>query len=72
MLSSGTVVNARRVLSKALEQATRWGLIARNPVKLVDGPKVTRKEIEPLDPEQARVLLAAIRGDRLVGHAAIG
>ena len=64
-VSSGTVINARRVLGRAMEQAAHWGLIARNPVRLVDGPHVTRKEIQPLDPDQARQLLAAISGDRL-------
>jgi integrase len=64
-ISSGTVVNARRVLGRALEQATRWGLIARNPVRLVDGPHLVRREIQPLDTDQARRLLAAVRGDRL-------
>src|SRR5579859_3796503 len=64
-VSSGTVANARRVLGRALQQATAWRMIARNPVRLVDGPHVTRKEITPLDPDQARELLAAVRGDRL-------
>jgi len=48
-----------------LEQATHWCLIARNPVRLVAGPHLVRREIEPLDPEQARRLLPAVRGDRL-------
>jgi integrase len=48
-----------------MEQAAHWGLIARNPVRLVDGPHVTCKEIQPLDPDQARQRLSAIRGDRL-------
>ena len=64
-VSPGTVINARRVLGRAMEQATHWGLIARNPVRLVDGPHLTRREIQPLDTEQARRLLAAVRGDRL-------
>lgn len=64
-VSSGTVINAPRVLGRAMEQAAHWGLIARNPVRLVDGPHVTRNEIQPLDPAQARQLPAAIRGDRL-------
>lgn len=37
----------------------------RGPVRLVDGPHLTRREIQPLDTEQARRLLAAVRGDRL-------
>lgn len=64
-VSPVTVINARRVLGRAMEQATHWGLIARNPVRLVDGPHLTRREIQPLDTEQARRLLAAVRGDRL-------
>lgn len=64
-ISTGTVANARRVLGRALEQATRWRLIPRNPVRLVDGPHVTRKEITPLEPEQARQLLASVQGNRL-------
>jgi hypothetical protein len=48
-LSSGTVLNVRRILGRAMQQATQWGLIARNPVRLVDGPQVTRKEVQPLD-----------------------
>src|SRR6266566_376638 len=35
-----TVRYARAVLRVALRQAVRWGLIVRNPVDLVDGPKV--------------------------------
>ena len=54
-----------------MDQAAHWGLIARNPVRLVDGPHVTRREIQPLDPDQARQLLAAIRGDRLAALYAV-
>jgi integrase len=64
-ISSGTVTNARRVLGRALEQATRWRLIPQNPVRLVDGPHVTRQETTFLDPDEARDFLAAVRGDRL-------
>jgi integrase len=56
-VSSGIVLNARRALGRAMAQAAHWGLIARNPVRLVDGPHVTRKDIQPLDPDQARQLL---------------
>ena len=49
----------------ALGQAERWGLIARNVATLVDSPRVPRAEIQPFTPEQARLFLESIRGDRL-------
>jgi integrase len=64
-LSPATVLDTRRVLGKALNQAVRWGMIARNPVPLVDPPSVQRPETRPLDPDQARALLEALRGNRL-------
>ena len=36
----------------------------RNPVDLVDGPRVARFKIQPLDMEQAQRLLTTVRGDR--------
>ena len=62
LIASGTVANARRVLGRALEQATRWRLIPQNPVRLVDGPHVSRNEATFLTPEQARQLLAVSWG----------
>src|SRR5437763_683491 len=53
------------VLRAALNQAVRFGLIQRNPVLSVNPPKVRRKEVHPLTPEQARTLLSAVRGTRL-------
>lgn len=64
-LSPATVLDTRRVLSRALGQAVKWGMIARNPVQLVDPPGVQRPEMQPLDQEQARTLLEALRGNRL-------
>jgi integrase len=68
MIASGrapaTVRYARAVLRVALRQAVRWGLIARNPVDLVDGPRVARFKIQPLNLEQAQCLLTVVRGDR--------
>jgi integrase len=59
-----TVRYARAVLRVALRQAVRWGLIVRNPVDLVDGPRVARFKIQPLDLEQAQRLLTVVGGDR--------
>jgi integrase len=63
--SPRTVAYIRAVLRQALGQAERWGLISRNVAKLADPPRVPRREVEPLAPEQARTFLAAIAGDRL-------
>lgn len=64
-LSPKSVRYIRGTLRTALKQATRWGLIVRNPVDAVDGPKVERFEIRPLTPDEAKRFLSAIRGDRL-------
>lgn len=47
-LSARTVQYLHAVLRKALEQALRWGLVARNVAKLVDAPRVSRDEVRPL------------------------
>jgi integrase len=48
-LSPQTVVHIHRVLHRALGQAVRWGLVARDICDLTDPPKVTRKEFTPLN-----------------------
>jgi integrase len=52
------------VLSMALRTAERWGMVTRNVARLVDGPRKERHEIEPLDPEGARVLIESSVDDR--------
>jgi integrase len=52
------------VLHRAMEQAVRFNLMPFNPAVRVDPPKVRQEEITPLDTEQARIFLAAARGDR--------
>ena len=54
----------RTVLRKALGQAEREGLIARNVAALLAAPRVVAKEGRTLTPEQARTLLAVVRGER--------
>jgi len=63
-LSPRTVAIQRAVLRQALGQAERWGLVTRNVAKLVEPPRVPRRQVRPLSPEQARTFLDAIRGDR--------
>src|SRR5215212_4977415 len=64
-LSSRTVQYTHAVLRRALKQATRWGMIPRNPCDDADAPKVQRDEIQPLDRDQTRKLLQAAKDDRL-------
>ena len=52
------------VLRRALNMAVRWGLIPRNPATLVDPPRVERKEMQILTPEEVNRLLDAAQDDR--------
>ncbi|MEZ5318423.1 MAG: site-specific integrase [Vicinamibacterales bacterium] len=64
-LSARTCLYARAVLRASLSTALRWGLVSRNVATLVDAPRAIRQEIAPLDPDQARSLLASLQGHRL-------
>jgi integrase len=64
-LAPATVVQIRAVLRRALGQALKWGLVARNTAALTDPPRMQRAEVQPFSPEQARAFLAAVQGDRL-------
>jgi integrase len=64
-LSASTVRKMHSILRKALKQAVLDGLIPRNVCDAVKPPKVERKEITPLDRQQAKPLLEAASGDRL-------
>jgi integrase len=52
-------------LHKALKQAVADGLIPCNVTDAVKAPRPVKKEIRPLNAEQARILLDTARGDRL-------
>ncbi|MHB8399791.1 MAG: site-specific integrase, partial [Candidatus Limnocylindrales bacterium] len=64
-LAPRTVAYFRNVLRQALGHAERTELVGRNVARLVRPPRIPRREVRPLDPDQARVFLGAIRGDRL-------
>lgn len=64
-LSPRTVLHIRAILRRALGQAVKWGLVTRNAATLVDPPKVSRYKVQPLSPEQATKILAAVKGHRL-------
>ena len=64
-LSPRSVLYIRAILRQALGRAERWGQVPRNVAKLVDPPRMRRREMTSLTSEQARQLLAAVRGDRV-------
>ncbi len=64
-LSARRVDYLRGVLQRALNQAIRRGLLVRNPAALARAPGAPRHRIRPLDADEVRRLVAAIRGDRL-------
>jgi integrase len=63
-LSPSTVHRIRAVLSQCLDQGIRWGVTPRNVARLSRSPKLIRPEGRTLSPEQARGLLASLRGHR--------
>lgn len=70
-LSEGTIANARRRLSAALEAARKRKLIPENVVKLTDAPAATPRRREVLDEAQVSRLLAALAAHRLYGLYAL-
>ncbi len=66
-LSPRRVQYIHAVLRRALVTAERWGLVSRNVARLVDPPRVRRREITPLTPEQARRLIETSVDDRYRG-----
>jgi integrase len=64
-LSPRTVQLSLVILRKALGQAVKDGLIARNVAKLVDAPRWKRPEVKPWEVREAGRFLDAIKGERL-------
>jgi integrase len=64
-LSPRTIRYARSLLSSALKQAMRWGLIHRNVVDFVETPRVTRPKRRVWQPEEAHRFFEAARNERL-------
>jgi integrase len=64
-LRPATVRYVHAVVHRALEQAVRWRLLPLNPASLVDPPRIDRREMASLSPEEARRFLDAARGERL-------
>ncbi len=70
-LSNRTVQYHHAVLRRALGQAERWGLVSRNVARLVTPPRVQRRDVRPLTPEQARLFLSGVENDRLAALYAV-
>ena len=64
-LSARSVTYIRDVLSRALNRAVTWNMLARNPAPLVPAPRGTHREMTVLTPAQARTFLDSVKGDRL-------
>jgi integrase len=64
-LSSTSVNTIHAMLHKALEDAVKWGLLARNVCDAVSIPRRAYYEIKPLTMEQVQLLLDAAKGDSL-------
>jgi integrase len=64
-LSPRSVQYFRAILRRALGQALKWGLVARNAATLVEPPKLARKPIVVLTAAQSRTLMESVRGDSL-------
>src|SRR5215211_6342912 len=63
-LSRRTVQYIHTTLHKALKDAVSDGLVPRNVTEGIKPPRPKKKEITPLNPEQARAFLATAQGDR--------
>jgi integrase len=61
-LSGGTVLNLHLVLTQALAQAARWGLLLTNPAAGAQPPRPRRPEHAVIDPALAERIMAAAHG----------
>lgn len=64
-LSPRTVKHLLVTLRGALSAAVKWDLVPRNVAVLVDPPKLTKPNQKVFTPEQARMFIEAIKGQRL-------
>lgn len=64
-LDAQTRRHHRATLRRALADAVRDGLVGRNVAALAESPKMPRKRVRVLTPEQVRLLIDGTRGDRL-------
>jgi integrase len=72
-LSAGTVLNLHLVLTQALGQAVRWGMLEHNPAKGAQPPRPARPEPVVVDEALASRIVTALAGSsvELAGILAI-
>jgi len=63
-LSARTVLHSHRVLSQALKDAVKWGLVLHNPAAAVTPPRPERKEAVAWDAVTIRRFMDAAEGSR--------
>jgi integrase len=62
-LAPRTVSHHLAVLRAALSQAERWDMVVRNEAKLVQGPRIPRRDVTTLRLFEVQTLLAGVKGD---------
>lgn len=63
-LSPKSIKNVHGVFHKALQQAVAVGYIRYNPADACILPRIVKKELHPLDEEQSKAFLLALKGHR--------
>jgi integrase len=71
-LSPRTIQISLFVLRRALAQAVKWDLLARNVADLVEFQRPRRPEVRPPSQEQAAALLESARGDTMEAAIVLG
>ncbi len=64
-LAPRTVGHVHRLMNRAMSLALKWSMIVNNPVASAEPPRVERREIKILAPDQVEVMLHGLRGHRL-------
>lgn len=64
-LSAQTVLHFHRLIHRALGQAVKWQLLARNPAQAVEAPRPRRIEMHALEDTDIALLLKSLEGSRL-------
>ena len=63
--SAAMAAKVRTGISRIFNRARKLGIVNANPAAATDVPRVSRKEMAFLTPEQVRALLASAKGERL-------
>ena len=64
-LSKRTVRYIHTIIHQSLDQALKWGLVARNVADAAETPTPDQRPVVPLTKEQVGRLLEVLKGDRL-------